>query len=282
MFYIGCPMWGYKEWVGTFFPARSSQSDFLRLYSRKLSTVEGNTAFYAVPSAETVARWHTDTPAEFRFCFKLPRDISHAPHLETRKSETHFFTERMRGLGEQLGPMFLQLPPAFGPAHLPQLQAFLDFWPTDLRLGVEVRHPDFFEPTQVTALSALLKQYRVARVMMDTRPIRSGPAEEQHILQARERKPDLPLQLAITTDVTLVRYIGHPSMEVNEPFLHMWAEQLAEWLKQGVTAYAFCHCPFEVHSPTICYNLYQRVSQLLPLSPLPWQIEEKPEQATLF
>ena len=50
MFYIGCPMWGYKEWVGSgkLFPPRTPASDFLRLYSRKLSTVEGNTIFYAL------------------------------------------------------------------------------------------------------------------------------------------------------------------------------------------------------------------------------------------
>ena len=57
-FYLGCPMWGYKAWVGTdFFPAKTPASDFLRLYSRRLTCVEGNTTFYALPSEETVARW---------------------------------------------------------------------------------------------------------------------------------------------------------------------------------------------------------------------------------
>ena len=285
MFYIGCPMWGYKEWVGEFFPPRTPQSDFLRLYSRRLTTVEGNTTFYAVPSAETVARWYTETIAEFRFCFKIPREISHAPHLETRKTSTLFFTERMRGLKERLGPMFLQLPPAFGHAQLPQLQAFLDFWPMDLRLAVEVRHPEFFEAEHAAALNTLLGQYKVARVMMDTRPIRIGSTEEKRILQARERKPDLPLQVAITTDFAFVRYIGHPRMEVNEPLLKSWAQQLAQWLHTGIIPYVFCHCPFEVLSPAICYSLYQRVKTLAPLPALPWQAEQSdrgPEQARLF
>src|SRR2546421_12734027 len=112
----------------------------------------------------------------------------------------------MRGLGERLGTMFLQLPPAFSPLQLTQLRAFLDFWPTDMRLAVEVRHPDFFEVEQAEMLNALLEGYKVARVMMDTRPIRSGPVKEQQVLQARERKPDLPRQIAITTDITFVRY----------------------------------------------------------------------------
>src|SRR5579863_4427443 len=78
VFYIGCPMWGYKEWVGTFFPPRTAQSDFLRLYSRRLLTVEGNTTFYALPTAQVIAHWRSETPPGFHFCPKISRDISHA------------------------------------------------------------------------------------------------------------------------------------------------------------------------------------------------------------
>jgi uncharacterized protein YecE (DUF72 family) len=278
-------MWGYKEWVGTLFPPRTPQSDFLRLYSRNLTTVEGNTTFYAIPTAETITRWYADTPPVFRFCFKVPRDISHTPHLESRQSETSFFTNRMRGLKGRLGPMFLQLPPAFSPAQLSELQAFLDFWPDDLRLAVEVRHPDFYKEPFAAKLNTLLHRYNVARVMMDTRPIRIGTAAEKNILHARERKPDLPLQIAVTTDFIFLRYIGHPRMEVNQPFFEGWAEQLAQWLEQGLTLYVFCHCPYEVHSPEICRALYQRVGTLVELPPLPWQSGEdniEPEQARLF
>jgi len=45
-FYIGCAVWGYKDWVGELFPSGSKNADFLSLYSRRLTTVEGNTTFY--------------------------------------------------------------------------------------------------------------------------------------------------------------------------------------------------------------------------------------------
>src|SRR5579859_5411625 len=274
-------MWGYKEWVGNFFPARTPQNDFLRLYSRKLTTVEGNTTFYATPSSETIARWTQETPAEFRFCPKISRDISHRPQLDASKNETLVFTGRMRELGERLGPMFLQLPPGFSPAQVSELEGFLAFWPKELRLAVEVRHQQFFTRPYTEELNVLLRQYNAARVIMDSRPIRIGSTEEKQVLQARERKPDLPVELAITADIAFVRYIGHPRMEVNDPLLNGWAQQIAGWLKQGITLYVFCHCPFEVHSPEICYALYERVSTLAPLPPLPWQ-SEQPEQARLF
>ncbi len=271
MFFIGCPVWGCKEWVGTFFPARTPPGAFLKLYSRRLTTVEGNTTFYATPSVETVARWRQEMADTFRFCPKVSRSISHADRLDETQAETLAFTERLRGLGERLGPMFLQLPPSFAPAQLAQLQRFLDFWPSDLRLAVEVRHPGFYTGQHAAPLNALLSQYHAGRVIMDTRPLRIGSAEEQAVHTARERKPDLPVQMAITTDFAFVRYIGHPKMEINEPLLDEWAQQLARWFKQGAALYVFCHCPFEVHSPALCAELYRRVQALVPLPPLPWQ-----------
>jgi uncharacterized protein YecE (DUF72 family) len=275
MFFIGCPMWGYKEWVGNFFPVHTPSSDFLRLYSKKLNVVEGNTIFYALPSSETIARWCQETPPTFRICPKVSRSISHEAGLEKRKNETLFFVERMRELGTRLGPIFLQLPPTFGPTQLSQLEAFLNYWPTDVRLAIEVRHPDFYKERYAPILNTLLSQHKVARVMMDTRPIRTGSTEEQQILQTRERKPNLPLQIATTTDFTFLRYIGHPRMEVNDPLLDRWAEQIGQWLTQGTTVYVFCHCPFEKHSPEICAALYERVSALIPLPPLNWKSETK-------
>ena len=273
MFYTGCPMWANKEWVGNFFSSHTPSSDFLRLYSRKLNAVEGNTVFYALPSSETIARWRQETPPTFRFCPKVSRSISHGAQLGNNRNETLLFIDRMRELRPRLGPIFLQLPPSFGPDHLPQLEAFLNSWPTDLHLAVEVRHSDFYTEQHALQLNTLLSQYKAARVMMDTRPIRTGSTEEQQVLQARERKPNLPLQVAVTTDFTLLRYIGHPRMEVNDPLLDTWAQQVGQWLKQGITVYVFCHCPYEVHSPEICAALYQRVSALVPLPPLSWQRE---------
>jgi uncharacterized protein YecE (DUF72 family) len=276
VFFIGCPMWGYKEWIGNFFPARTPATDFLRIYSRKLNVVEGNTIFYALPSSETIARWCEETPPTFRICPKVSRNISHEARLEDSRDKTLFFVARMRELETRLGPIFLQLPPSFGPAQLPQLEAFLNYWPTDVRLAVEVRHSEFYKDNHALVLNTLLSQHRVARVMMDTRPIRTGSTEEQQMLQVRERKPNLPLQVAITTDFVFLRYIGHPRIEeVNGPLLDEWAQQIGQWLKQGTIVYVFCHCPFEKHSPEICAALYQRISALVPLPPLTWLQEAK-------
>jgi uncharacterized protein YecE (DUF72 family) len=112
-FYIGCAVWGYNDWVGDLFPPGSKSADFLSLYSRWLTTVEGNTTFYAVPNPEVVQRLAAETPESFRFCFKLPREISHEGLLAAQIETTRAFVERMAGLGQRLGPFFLQLPPGY-------------------------------------------------------------------------------------------------------------------------------------------------------------------------
>ncbi len=279
MFYIGCPLWGYKAWVGTFFPPHTPANAFLRLYSRRLNVVEGNTTFYAIPSAEMVARWRQETPDSFRFCPKIARSISHDSLLSASKDATFAFVERLLGLGPRLGPIFLQLPPTFAPDRLEDLHSFLSFWPQDVRLAVEVRHPDFFLAAQAEMLNRLLSSFHVARVIMDTRPIRVGDAAEQQLLQTRERKPHLPVQIVSTTDFVFVRYIGHPRLEANIPFLEEWAQQLAHWLSEGKTLYVFCHCPFEEHSPSLCQELYRRVQALTPLPPL--AVSDPPEELSI-
>jgi uncharacterized protein YecE (DUF72 family) len=55
---------------------------------------------------------------------------------------------------------------------------------------------------------------------------------------------------------------------VNVPFLDTWARKLAQWHRQGITPYVFCHCPFTVHAPEICTSLYQKVADLIPHPPL--------------
>jgi len=275
-FYVGCPIWAYKGWVGSFYPEGTKPSDFLREYARQLTTVEGNTTFYAVPAPATLQRWVEETPDTFRFCPKLPRTISHAGNLVEHLEEARQFLEVMSQLGSRLGPLFLQLPPRYSPASIEDLGEFLASWSPRAQLAVEVRHPAWFDPQHHEALQTLLSQHQAARVIIDTRPIRSlsedGILHDSvylRLLQARERKPHLPIVSERTAPFTFLRYIGHPQMEQNAPFIEEWAEHLAGWLREGADAYVFCHCPDERLDPRLCREFHQRVSASVPIPPLP-------------
>ena len=162
--FLGCPAWGVKGWIGGFLPAKTRPADLLAAYSRRLNTVEGNTTFYALPSAEQVERWRDATPPGFRFCLKFPQTISHRKRLSDCEAETEAFVDRLRRLGDRCGPAFLQLPPTFSSAHLPQLRTYLDCLPGDLSFVVEPRHVDFFSESEgEQALDTLLHERGIAR-----------------------------------------------------------------------------------------------------------------------
>ncbi len=274
--YIGCPIWANKDWVDSLYPAGTKPADYLRVYAQQLTTVEGNTTFYAVPAQATVQRWVEETPETFRFCPKLPRTISHAGKLMDHLEEALQFLAVMSQLGTRLGPLFLQLPPRYAPAMIADLREFLASWPAHAPLAVEVRHPAWFDAPHHATLQSMLASHQMARVNIDTRPIRGLDGDKilqssvyERLLQAREQKPNLPIVSEPTASFTFLRYIGHPQLEHNTPFLDEWADHLAAWLRAGLDTYVFCHCPDERLDPQLCRELHQRVSTRVPIPPLP-------------
>ena len=281
MFYLGCAVWAFKDWVGDFYPKGAKSGDFLRLYGDRLTTVEGNTTFYSIPDAATVDRWAEQTPETFRFCPKLPRLYSHSGELMPHLQDSLAFLQTMQRLGPRLGPLFLQLPPSYGPDRLADLTQFLTRWPRgEAPISVEVRHLSWFRAEQAQ------ERLNVGRALLDTRTMYDGQEDGLPDPQfaSERRKPKVPLQPVVTTDFTLVRYISHPDLNFNEPYLMEWVPRLVHWLEQGKTVYLFIHCPDEARSPAIAHHFYESLKIAYPdLPTLPWESVEKPAaQLSLF
>lgn len=279
---IGCAVWAYKGWVGDFYPPGSRASEFLHLYSRRFPTVEGNTTFYAIPDADTIARWVAETPDNFEFCLKLPRELTHGGLLHSSIEGTLRFLEQMEGLGPKLGPVFAQLPPHYSPECLGDLTEFLEALPQDKSFALEVRHPDWFRSPHAENLTAVLQELGVGRVLLDSRPVYEGEDDPQ--FYSDRRKPELPLQPDVTANFTFVRFISHPRRSQNLPFLQDWASILDQWLHRGTQVYFFVHCPMEDNSPGTARHFQQMLeSQGVPVPPLPWEsLEQPPLQLSLF
>ena len=282
-FLIGCAIWAYKGWLGDFFPSGSPPSKFLQLYSQRFKTVECNATFYSVPSAKTVARWVQETPSGFEFCPKLPRSITHDGDLQSKISEALSFIDLMQGLGDRLGPIFAQLPPNYGPQFLPDLGIFLKaIQAGGVPLALEVRHPDWFQSPHSELLAELLQSLQIGRVLLDSRPMYQ--VSDQPQLTSKRPKPDLPLQPMVTAPFSVIRYISHPQLDVNQDFLQDWVRDVEQWLQHGIRIYFFVHCPVEEHSPRNAqyfHHLLQKQDVGVP--PLPWnQLTAPPMQLSLF
>jgi uncharacterized protein YecE (DUF72 family) len=115
--------------------------EFLRHYAELLPTVELNTTGYRLPAEEQFDRWAEQTPPGFAFAVKMtPRGIGAIPTFE----------ERVRRLGERLGPVRTVL---MRPRDEGFLELFLGSIDPGLRYALDLRDPswDGVEPRLAAA-----------------------------------------------------------------------------------------------------------------------------------
>ena len=111
MFFIGTSGWHYRHWRGPFYPEKLPASEMLPFYAERFATVELNTTFYRLPPPKAPADWRRRTPGGFCFAAKGSRFITHMKKLREPAPALERYFERIRGLGNKLGPIVFQLPP---------------------------------------------------------------------------------------------------------------------------------------------------------------------------
>ena len=239
-YFLGCPQWQHPDWNGRL-PAGGSP---LSRYSRVFNSVEGNTAFYAMPSYRQCEQWRAQVPEDFRFLFKFPRQITHDGLLKGVGGETRGFLDLLAPLADVLGPMLLQLPAAFGPERLGDLWRFVETLPAPFNCTVEVRHPDFFAKGEAeVALNRGLRERHIARVCFDSRALFAASANDAATREAQRKKPRLPVHVLPVEAAPVVRYVGHPDLQANRSYLAPWVERVANWITAGERPYLFIHMP---------------------------------------
>lgn len=283
-YHLGCTGWSLGEWVGNFFTDDAKQSDFLSQYSSVFNSVEGNTSFYNIPSEQTVQKWKRETPDGFKFCFKFHHSITHERRLEDVEDDVMRFLETFDPISDRLGPFHIQLPPNFSPDEFGRLEKMVSFLPSTYHYAVEVRHPDFFDHgREEHRLNRLLKSYSMDRVIFDTRKLHAMKSQEQSILEAQKKKPQVPVRFDNTASRPFVRFVGSNDPVANEPYLKEWAIVVADWIREGLHPYVFTHTPDKVSQPKNAKRFHQLLSDLIAIDPMPaWPIDRQDEQLDLF
>lgn len=276
-YYLGLPAWAYARWQGPYFPA---DRPALESYSQVFSAVEGNTTFYAIPDDRTVAGWREKVAGRrFRFCFKLPRSVTHEPR--PGYADLRLFFDRLEPLDGSLGPFLVQLPASFGPESLGELERLAERLPRRHRYVVELRHPAFFDAPE--RLEPLLDEFGFGRVMLDSRPIYEGDRQHPEVLDALHEKPDVPVLDTVYGGIAFIRLILHPETASNDPWLDEWAARCAAYLAAGYETFMMIHCPNNQHCPALAESFHGRLRRRLEPERLPslpaWPV---PQQATLL
>jgi len=142
------------------------QGTHLERYARRFNAVEINSSFYRPHRRTTYQRWAASVPADFRFSVKLPKAVTHDHRLVDCDDLVSRFVEDVRGLGDKLGAVLVQLPPslAFAQDLLPLMERLHD------ALGISVlcepRHVSWFAPR----VEATLAEMGIGRVAADPSP----------------------------------------------------------------------------------------------------------------
>lgn len=260
--YLGTMGFAYEPWRGVFYPPGAAPRAYLAYYSRVFNAVELDSTFYGAPRPATLRQWAAQTPPDFRFCPKTPREITHEHGLDPARGAEdamRAFLDTLRLLGPRLGPVLIQLPPSFGPEQGETLARFLAALPRDLRYAVELRHRGWYTP----ATAGLLRSFGVAWVCLDYL--------------------DLPRQVQVTADFLYIRWVGqHGRWEQRgreeidvTPQLRWWWEQLQPALSHVREVYGFFNDDYAGYAPATC-NRFKAMAGLPVIEP------EIPQQGALF
>jgi uncharacterized protein YecE (DUF72 family) len=141
----GASGYAFKEWKGTFYPAKIGPDEMLAYYAERLPTVEINNTFYRMPKTAVLETWAGSTPDSFRFAIKASRRITHIARIkvETAAEPLGYLYRNLAALGAKRGPVLFQLPPNLK-KDLPRLTEFLRLLPDGHHAVFEFRNDSWF------------------------------------------------------------------------------------------------------------------------------------------
>jgi uncharacterized protein YecE (DUF72 family) len=234
--FLGTMGFGYKDWVGVFYPKGCQASNYLPYYSRSFNSVELDTTFYGVPTPSKINQWMASVPDGFVFCAKLPRQITHEKKLVGVQGELIEFIDAMRLLGKKLGVLLIQLPPGFTISEEKALEEFLELLPDDLKFAVEFRHASWERQKTHDLLST------------------------HKVCWATTEYPGLTNQVKLTCNFIYVRWIGqhgsynqHTYERVDKTDqLIWWKEQIQTHLENVNGVYGFFNNDYAGYAVGTC------------------------------
>jgi uncharacterized protein YecE (DUF72 family) len=243
--YVGCAKWGRKDWIGKIYPKGTKEVDFLSHYAKHFNCIELNATFYRMPTKSQTAGWKNKVGPNFQFCPKFTDQISHMKRLKDVRELTDRFLEGISGFGENLGPVFLMPHPAMGPKTLETMIAFIKSLPKDIRLFIELRHPEWYENEDAFEdIFDSFQQNNVGSIITDA----SGRRDCVH--------------MRLTTTEAFIRFVGNGLHPSDYTRVDDWVQRIKKWIDEGIQKiYFFMHQHDEIHSPELAKYVIQQLNK---------------------
>lgn len=207
-----------------FYPEEFKNRSRLCYYGSLFNSIEINSSFYKVPMASTVAKWAADTPDDFKFTFKLWREITHGKGLQYQAAHIHNFFERIEAAGDKKGSLLVQFPGSIKPVLMRELEQLLiqirqadpdQAW----KVAVEFRHQSWYQTDTYDMMEAL----NMGLVLHDK--LSEGTSLND-----------------ASTDFIYLRFHGPGGNyrgSYEDQFLYEYASYVREWLADGKVVFVY-------------------------------------------
>ncbi|MFC3559110.1 DUF72 domain-containing protein [Pedobacter jamesrossensis] len=223
-FYIGTS--GLVLPVGnkTYYPEAFKDKSRLSFYGSLFSSIEINSSFYKIPLSLTVRKWKEQVPSDFRFSFKLFRDITHAKHLIYDPKLITTFMNAISQVEEKAGSLLVQFPPSLKVHDMVNLERLLidiQSEPTSKKwtVALEFRNADWYKDE----VFELANKYKSCMVIHD----KGSFGTEYHdngtnAIYLRMHGPG-----------------GNYWESYDEGLLYEYASYVIEWMNKGKTVFVY-------------------------------------------
>lgn len=238
---IGCAKWNKTDLKG-FYP--KGTKDELTYYSTQFNSIELNATFYGMPSPDQILTWKDKTPADFKFFPKIPNTVSHFRRLLNITEVVTQFATSVLNFDEKLGMVFLQLHDNFKPKDYERLEKFIQDWPTEVPLAIELRNSEWFADEEIfNKTMDLFEKHDITNIIVDT----AGRRDMLH--------------MRLTTPTAFIRYVG-ANVDSDYTRLDDWVERVKVWQKEGLkNLYFFVHQNIEKASPLLSAHFIKEINK---------------------
>ena len=238
---IGCAKWNKTDLKG-FYP--KGTKDELIYYATQFNSIELNATFYGMPTGEQVQTWKEKTPEDFKFFPKITNTVSHFRRLLNITDIVTQFASAVLNFDEKLGMVFLQLHDNFKPKDYERLEKFVQDWPKEVPLAIELRNTEWFTDEEIfNTVCELFEMNNITNIIVDT----AGRRDMLH--------------MRLTTPIAFIRYVG-ANAESDYERLEDWLKRLTKWKKEGLqNLYFFVHQNIEKASPLLSSHLIRKMNE---------------------
>lgn len=206
------------------FPPGHQQSSRLTYYATFFNSLEVNSSFYKIPMKTTVARWASSVPENFRFTFKLFKEITHTRNLDFDSSLVKNFVETISAIGIKKACILVQFPPGLKKENIHEVENLLGQLmiadaDNEWKVAVEFRDKSWY----TNDVYYMLQTYNCSLVVHDI-PKSATPSS------------------VVLSDIVYVRFhgpTGNYGGSYTDDFLLSYATSIKQWLREGKTVYVY-------------------------------------------